>query len=375
MRFDEIKSAGTLDAVLNTALDAVVVMDADGIVTGWNKVAEGLFGWSGEEAIGRRLSNMIIPPEARARHEQGMERFLSTGKTNILGKRVEVTGLARTGQALPLELSVIVLVDQGRPTFVAFIRDLTERRQAEQKVAQLQAEVIHLSRLGAMGSMASMLAHEINQPLAAAANYLAATQRIMAPLEEASGADAMFPLQQALKAVLRAGETIRMVRDMTSQKQSPHEDHDLYAMVQETVRLLGSNIAPKPTVLVSPEAAKVRVNRVQIEHVLLNLIKNASEVLAGEERPVMRVLARGRDDGRVEVRVEDNGRGICSQVRERLFSPFNTSKSEGSGLGLSICRAIVEQHDGKIWAEELEQGTAFCFTVPKADGNGAKAAA
>ena len=365
MRLERVAAPLTaFDAVLETALDAVVAMDVNGIVTGWNKVAEEIFGWRESEAVGLKLSELIIPAEQRAAHEAGLRRYSNTGKARVIAKRLEMTALRKSGEEFPVELSIVLSPQGASPLFIGFLRDLSSQKAAQEEVCRLQAEVLHLSRLGAMGSMAAMLAHELNQPLAAAYNYLAAAQRLSSNADVPPPAELDFPLTQAKAAVLRASDTIRMIRDMTARKHASYAEHDLYEAIHAALALLRPSMKIKAQVFVASEASSFWGSRVQLEHVLINLIKNAAEAL--DEVPQPRLSIRCiSDEQQIEVRVEDNGRGISEPLRERLFTPFSTSKDGGTGLGLSICRSIVEQHGGRIWAEDLSPGTAFCFTIPR----------
>ena len=154
-------------AIVDSALDAVIVMDAEGIITDWNKQAEETFGWTRPEALGRRMSETIIPAQYRLSHERGLEHFFRTGQGPVLNRRIEITALRRDGTEFPVELSITPLKSGDTWTFSSFIRDITARRQAEEDLRNAHAELAHVNRVMTMGELAASIAHEVNQPLSA----------------------------------------------------------------------------------------------------------------------------------------------------------------------------------------------------------------
>lgn len=169
--------APSLAAIMDTSLDAVVATDEHGIVIGWNRNAEVIFGHTALEALQQPMAELIIPPNARSAHNHGMNRYLTTGVVHILGKRVKLTALHKKGHEFPVELTVMITSKVGNKCFVAFVRDLTAEIAAQEKIEVLQNELLQLNRIHAMGTAATMIAHELNQPLAAAMNFLSACQR------------------------------------------------------------------------------------------------------------------------------------------------------------------------------------------------------
>jgi len=258
---------------------------------------------------------------------------------------------------------------------VGAMTDLTERHRAEAEIARIQAELVHVSRLSAMGAMASTLAHELNQPLTALANYISGAKRIVE--REGIGdphlADALI---SAEIGALRAGEIVRRLRELVSRgavSVSPEllpkliEDASVLAFVDERVRGVRHRIE------LDPAARYVHADRIQIQQVLINLIRNAVDALDGcAEREVI-LSTHAEADDMVEIRVADTGAGIDPDDLPNLFSEFMTTKSGGMGIGLPISRTIVEAHGGKIWAENRAEGGAlFRFTLPRAEPPKAK---
>jgi two-component system sensor kinase FixL len=352
-----------LSAIAGAALDAVVATNRADEIVHWNALAEQTFGWTAREAVGQRLHQLIIPPSERQRHLDGLARFNATGEIRVLGRRIEVAALRRDGSQIPIELAVMIAPQTGGDVFVAFLRDLTPQREAEREIAGLQSEIVHLSRVNAMSTMAAVLAHELNQPLTAAASFLASARRLRDhPLED--GPTAWEAVESAEKAVHRAGDTIRSIRQMIGKGSDGREQVPVAHLVAETSRLMGSSLRVQPTVRVAKDATCALVSRIQVEQVLLNLLRNADEAVAGVPGGAIEISARSVP-GQVQITVTDNGPGIAPEMRDRLFSTVASRKEAGMGIGLSVCRTIVEQHDGKIWHHAADGRTSFSFTVPR----------
>jgi signal transduction histidine kinase len=257
--------------------------------------------------------------------------------------------------------------------------DIRERRRAEERLQELQSELLHVSRLGTAGEMTSALAHELNQPLTAVASALSAAQRLLQP---APGAGAEVPglaleaLERAIEQSLRAGQIVRRLRDFVAKGEPNPRLEALPGLVEEasTLALLGArDQGIQVSFRLDPGLPPVLVDRIQVQQVLLNLMRNAVEALTGEgvrrlpSRRELTVTAAPSGPEEVGVAVADTGHGIPPEVKRRLFEPFVSTKPDGMGMGLSICRSIVEAHGGRLWAEPNPGGGAvFRFTLPAA---------
>jgi two-component system sensor kinase FixL len=229
-----------------------------------------------------------------------------------------------------------------------------------------------MSRFTALGEMASTLAHEINQPLTAIANYLKGCRRILERMEGGQVPMLRDAVGQAADQALRAGRVIRHLREFVARGESERHIENLPKLIEEASALALVGAKEKGVRVVfrlDPRAQLVLADRIQIQQVLLNLIRNAIEAMQDSERRELVVGTRGdRGDGLVEASVQDTGPGIAPEIAARLFQPFVTTKKHGMGVGLSICRTIVESHGGKIWVEsEQGRGTAFRFTLRNID--------
>jgi two-component system sensor kinase FixL len=281
----------------------------------------------------------------------------------------EYRTLTDTGTRWILGLAQVIRGGEGASDrFVGLNIDISRRKSQEEALRRAEADLMQLSRLTAMGTMGSMLAHELNQPLAAVANYLSAVRKMLP--EQVLGDQPRIgqALSRAEECVLRSGDIIRRLREFVAGGKLHARAEALEPIVRESATIAlegGAMRRPELRLELAPEAARVFADRIQIQQVLVNLVRNASEAMEDVERPVIEISAGVPEAGQVEIRVSDRGGGIPAQLDDTLFSPFVTTKSEGMGVGLAICRTIVEAHGGRIWAEQRDGGgTSFRFTVP-----------
>jgi two-component system sensor kinase FixL len=355
-----------LKSILATVPDAMVVIDEKGIILSFSQAAERLFGYSEAEVTGKNV-NLLMPSPDRERHDGYLERYLATGVPRIIGIGRIVTGLRADGSTFPMALSVGEAHAADQRLFTGFIQDLTERRDFEARLEQLQSELIHVSRLSAMGTMASTLAHELNQPLTAIAGFGEAAAAMLEGSDEPDKTMLREVFGEMAQQSLRAGGIVRRLREFVSKGDFAKTVEDLPKVIEEAsaLALVGAREKGVTTHFVyAPEATPVLIDRVQIQQVLINLVRNAMEAMDGMSKKELSVTTALLDPGTVQVSVSDTGRGISPKVRERMFEAFNSSKETGMGLGLSICRTIVEAHGGKIRAlDRAGGGTEFQFTL------------
>jgi two-component system sensor kinase FixL len=353
-------------SILATIPDAMVVIDERGVIQSFSAAAERQFGFAAEEVLGRNV-NMLMPGPYAHEHDGYLAHYRDTGERRIIGMGRIVVGQRKDGTTFPMELAVGEVNLPGVRLFTGFIRDLTEAQDRERRLNELQAELIHVARVNELGQLVSALAHEVTQPLAAMTNYLNGVRRLLAAGNQ-QGADRAMDL--TVEQADRARRIVQRLRDAVRKGNTEKRVESLPQAIEEAsaLALAGVGQAVKLDIHVATDAAEAVIDKIQIQQVLLNLMRNAVEAMANSERRQLTISAVRVGD-MIEVNVADTGPGLPQEVRARLFQPFVTTKSEGLGVGLSVCRTIIEAHGGALRADDLSiGGTAFCFTIPHAGG-------
>lgn len=358
-----------LQSILDTVPDGMVVIDETGVMRSFSAAAERLFGWTSAEVIGQPLEMLMGAPYKLA-HKGYMGHYMATGERRIIGIGRVVEGQRRDGSIFRMHLSVGEMRVGDSRYFTGFTRDLTEREDTEGRLRALQSELAHISRLTAMGEMASALAHELNQPLSAIANYLRGSRRLLDRGDPADRPRLSEALGKAADQAIRAGDVIHRLRDFVGRGETEKRIENLCKLIEESadLALLGErDLGVRLTIRLDPAAELALIDRVQIQQVLLNLLRNGLDAMRATPRRDLAISLEPGTEGLVTVSVSDTGAGIGAETMARLFQPFVTTKKDGMGVGLSICRTIVEAHGGTIWAETNPDGGAtFRFTLPSA---------
>jgi two-component system sensor kinase FixL len=356
-----------LHSILNTVPDAMITIDDRGVILSFSAAAEQLFGYAAAEVVGRNVS-MLMPEPDSSRHDTYLARYRATEERRIIGNMRRVLGRRKDGSVFPHELYVGEASGGGRRIFTGFLRDLTAREEADARLTELQAELIHISRVSAVGTMATALAHELNQPLTAIANYVQTSAAVVAREGEQALTMVHEALEEAGREAIRAGAIVQRLRDFVARGELERiviTPRDLALQARELGAAGAAAGGISCEVEVAQELEPVLVDRVQIQQVLLNLIRNAMEAM-GEMGSI--AIGANREGTMMRFSVIDTGPGIPPGKEEDLFEPFVSGKASGMGMGLAICRTIIEAHGGRMWCESVpEGGAAFHFTVPVAE--------
>jgi two-component system sensor kinase FixL len=356
-----------LQSILDTIPDAMIVIDEKGLMQSFSAAAERLFGWTPSDVMGQNVA-MLMPTPYHEAHDGYLARYFATGERRIIGIGRVVVGQRRDGSTFPMELAVGEMQVADRRFFTGFVRDLTDHQETEARLQELQSELVHVSRLTAMGEMASALAHELNQPLSAIANYLRGARRLLDKGDAADLPRLSEALDKAGDQALRAGDVIHRLRDFIGRGETERRIESVSKLIEEAsaLALVGvKELGVRVTMRFDPKVDLVVADRVQIQQVVINLLRNAIDSMRGTTGPQLEVRVAPEGDGFTMVTVSDTGSGLGEEVLARLFEPFMTTKKDGMGVGLSICRTIVEAHGGAIWAKNNDgPGATFAFTLP-----------
>jgi two-component system sensor kinase FixL len=365
--------------IFETAPDAAVVINGSGMIQSFNRAAVRQFGYEGSEVIGQNV-RILMPDPYRTEHDGYIRRYLETRERRIIGIDRVVVGRRKDGSTFPMKLVVGETPIDGTVYFTGFIRDLTERAESQARLQEIQNELARLARLHELGEMASMLAHELNQPLTAIANLARGSLRILKTMDASEPIGRMREaLEEASRQSLRAGEIIRRLRELVATGETPRQSEDVRSLVEEAsaLALVGSRENGIRTIFdFQAGSLRAMVDRVQIQQVLLNLIRNAMEAMKDSPRRELAIDIFTTGDDTVAIEVADTGPGIADDVADRLFRPFVSTKANGMGIGLSVSRRIAEAHGGQLTASRNEKGGAtFRLTLPLVDEGGSDVAA
>lgn len=361
-------SSTPFEALLEAAVDAIVIIDEAGLIRRFNRAAEEMFDFSEAEVLGCNV-NMLMPEPHRSNHDRYLKRYSKTGQASIIGAGREVTGLKKNGDIFPMFLSVGEIKRKGEGRYVGIIRDLSEVQAGREQVRQLEEQLLHADRLVILGELTAGIAHEINQPLTAIAAYADAGKTMMERNAEVPGADINSIFEKIAVQSRRAASVVQKLRKLVRSGSVSKAQHDINQIIRNTLLLFeyeikNENIDLRFHPMNSLE--ELYVDEIHIQQIMVNLVKNSIDAISQS----------GASQGRIDIRIKkvasevlvsvtDNGPGVPENNRQQLFESFFTTKPKGVGLGLSICKTIAAAHGGTLkYSDDMQGGSTFTLSLP-----------
>lgn len=372
----EHTKAVLFDVIAKTAPDGIIIADDEGCILCFSNASEMMFGYAEAEVIGKNLL-MLMPANHAEQHDGHMRRYLDTGEKRIIGQGRNVVAMRKDGSVFPAHLEIGELDVDAEHLFIGFIHDRTAEVEATDKSRRLERLLERTGREQMVGEMSSALAHELNQPLSAITNFAKAAEIVLAK-DDADLIKAQFYLQRVVEQSLRSGEIVKRMRNLVERGQAKLEPDDINSIVEEAVHVSETGIHDTSIEVhldLGDDLPKVLADRIQIQQVIVNLLRNAREALEDAEgsggafgQEIATELIKSPDriemkaklgeDEHVVVTISDTGPGVNPDMLSAIFDPLVTTKPNGFGVGLAVCRSIIRAHGGHIWAENNAAGGA-----------------
>jgi two-component system sensor kinase FixL len=365
---DDLVVNNAFDALMDAAVDAIIVIDGDNAIQRFNRAAENMFGYSETEITGCNV-NILIPEPHHSNHDKYIRRYAETGEAAIIGKGREETGLRKSGETFPMFLSVGEIRQAHGNRYLGIIRDLSEVRKTQEQVHQLEEQLLHADRLVILGELTAGIAHEINQPLTAIAAYADAGRKIIDRGADSADQDINSIYERIGEQSRRAAEVVQRLRKLVRSGTVSKARHDINQIIRHTLLLFEYEIKRTNIKLLFHPLESLHalyVDEIHIQQIMVNLVKNSLDAISQD----------GRQDGRIEIHIKkvasdvlisvtDNGPGVPECDRKHLFESFFTTKPKGVGLGLSICKSIAGAHGGNLrYSQPPEGGSCFTLSLP-----------
>ncbi|HEY0283197.1 MAG TPA: PAS domain S-box protein [Rhizomicrobium sp.] len=343
-----------LRSILEAAPYAIITIDENCLIETFGPAASQLFGYAPDEAIGRDVK--ILMPQTCHDHQEGY--------------RI-VVGHHRDGSTFPLELTVVELQGGSKVLFSSFVHGTNGRHDAQKRLYELQAELLHVSRLSAMAQMSFAIARKLTEPLTAVMNYVKAAELVLEAPDQTAVIRTRKIMDKVSEQILHADSIIRTLRIFTERRDCTKTLESLNNLIEEAIAVcfVGDR---RPVIKIrldlDPALPPVPMDRIQIQQVLVNLIRNSIEAMQAADKRELSLTTGVDEPGFVQVTVRDTGHGLTEEARMSLFQPFITTKENGMGIGLTICQSIIDAHGGNIWTiVEPSPGATFKFQLPLAN--------
>lgn len=365
----KIEQEAMINAIFTAAVEGIITVHLSGDIVYVNNTVESILGYSKEDLVNCNI-NKLIPLGRQNNPTQYLNNISGIGLSNAIGEIQEVTGIRKDGSTVPLDISIAEFAMSGTRYLSIIIRDITLRKLQEQSDQKHLDELAHVTRLGLMGELASGIAHEVNQPLTAISAY---SQACLTLIENKNYDQTLLAetLHKTSTQALKAGQIIHRMRDFVKSKKIHRSTIDINSLINDAIGLCESYFKLNSITLqlqLKHPIPSLCIDAIQIEQVILNLIKNSIEALTNVQPSTLRKLSIQtaiNENNAIEIRVKDNGPGINLTEQNKILTPFYTTKSEGMGMGLSICRSIIEAHKGTLrFNSEPGKGSTFYFTLP-----------
>lgn len=371
-KMSESESERYLRSVINASPVAIITINEAGEIITFSREAENVFGYSEDEALGQNVS-ILMPNPHHSKHDAYMHRYLDTNEQHIIGRPRSVTAQRRCGEQFPAILHITEFID-GERTFVGFVEDVSTQKATEQHLAETQSQLQHAGRMGAMGEIATSIAHELNQPLTAAASLAGAVSLTLKKADFEQRDDVLAHLDDAVSEIRRASSIIRQMRDFLRNRKTEHHLQPVNDIVEEASRvaLIGAETAGVDiTHRLGDDVGMATVDRIQLQQVIINLMRNGVDAMEHTKEKHLTITTQ-RTDGMIEIRVSDTGAGVSDEMKPRLFEAFATTKEDGMGIGLSISKSIIDAHQGELFAiDNNPHGSSFIIRIPATHAIGA----
>ena len=373
-RHQLLEREAKLNSILNASIEGIIVIDTTGVIVSVNAAVEKIFGYGAEELIGNS-AKLLMPITMRKKQEYYLEKYLRIFIPKAIGQIREVEGLRKDGTTVPLDMTIAEFPLDGVQYYSGIVRDVTARKLQEQQEKEHLEKLAHVTRLGLMGEMASGIAHEVNQPLSAVVNYTQVCLRYIN--NDVLDLDKIKEiLKKANQQALKAGQIIHSMREFVKPRKIHRSTVDINELLYDAISIFEADFKQNLIEMrfeLTKNLPCVFIDRVQIEQVILNLIRNSIDALKEMPQFTQRKLSIETSLNAADyivVRVKDNGPGLTALQREKMLTPFFTTKSSGMGMGLSISRSLVEAHHGTLHFNSKEdKGTTFYFTLPTESTN------
>lgn len=357
--------------VLDAVVDAIVAMDQNGVIQYANEATYRMFARAPGSLLGADVTELMPEPH-RTRHQTYVDKFLKTGKARIIGIGRELMAVSGDGRQIPIYLAVSEIRTPQGVYFAGILRDLTQQKQSQALLLEHQERLARVGRLSTMGEMTASIAHEINQPLTAISMYAQACLKLLqaAVLDRTKLSAALDKLN---RQSLRAGAIIERIQRFVRNESGQRELVDLRHLIAEISQFARADARLHDMELIfdlGEDLPNVWCDPIQVQQVALNLIRNAIDAThqIGSVNGNRITIRTGRVDDWVEVSVEDAGTGVSVDDEPLVFSAFHTTKKDGMGMGLSICRSIINQHGGQLgFNNNPVHGATFWFRLPAGD--------